>query len=346
MSSMSSILQFGDNPRRGYFVLGAILLVMLAVFVIAVRAIPHSGGCTAVLDAQRYGCLAALAGSTGNVAYCNQIGSSGMRNSCLLSVAESTRNISACGAFPEGQYRTNCIENISYSALNPSMCGGLSIQNQSECSYNIALRLNFSRASVCNEIENSTDQNLCTSQSYYHLALATGNYSYCGSLSNQSDGELIYAMSAQNPNYQSNAYGYYATFAAVSPRDFCYSSIPSTPGHNSCSYIANSSLRTVCSQSNVTGNYSLSIQNESAACGTTSNSTIRNLCYFGLYTNQAVRTLNESWCGLIPNQSYTETCIVNLANETGNVTYCGDIRNTNDRQSCIYETQASGGNYT
>jgi hypothetical protein len=299
-----------------------------------------------VLSAQRYGCLAALAGQTKNVLYCNQIGNPGLRNSCVMSLAEGSGNVSECNAFGTGQQRTQCVENISLSAGNPSLCDGLDAHNQSACRYAMAERANFSQLSYCSGIRAQPYGGLCSAQSYYHLALESGNYSYCGDLPSGSNGTLVYYMMFQDPAYQSSSYGLSAGFLNLTPRDLCYSSVPAALSSGACAQISNSTLRSACANQAAAANFTVPARNATQYCANSNSIQLTNLCYFGIYANEALQTGNESWCGLIPNQSYTTTCVVNLASLTGNITYCGDIANQQSRQSCVYETQIANGNYT
>lgn len=343
--NLSSLLQFDKNPKRRLMVFGVFVLLVLALIIVAAHAIRPSSGCTAILATQRYGCIASLAGQTGNALICDQIGNAGMRNSCIMSVAEASRSTAACSAFPDGPQRNSCIENVSYSASNPLLCDGLDSHNQSICRYTISQAANFSVPTYCGGIHDPYYRGLCGYQSIYHIALSTGNYSYCGGLPATPNATLTYAMGIQDSSYPAS-YGLIASFSNVTPRDFCYSSIPATASSNSCIYISNSTLRSACNISANPSNSSLSLQNETAGCANASTPQLMDLCYFGVYTNQAVKTSNESWCGLITNQSYLTSCVVNLASAKGNVTYCGTLQNQSSRQSCIYETQLASGNYS
>ena len=153
-------------------------------------------------------------------------------------------------------------------------------------------------------------------------------------------------MTVQNPGYQSSAYGFLAGLINTTPQDFCYSSMPSASSSGACARISNSTLRNACNETALTSNSTLSIQNATADCAYATSAPLKDLCYFSVYTSVALRTGNESWCGLIQNQSYLVSCVVNLANYTGNVTYCGSLKDSPSRQSCIYEIQLATGNYT
>jgi hypothetical protein len=343
--SASSVLNFEKNPKRRLMILGVGALAIVAIVLFVIGSIATASGCNAVLSAQRYGCIESLAGQTGNVLYCNRIGSPGIRSSCIMSVAEAGKNTSECTAFPIGQYRTDCIENISYSTSNPVACNGLDQPNQSLCGYNVMAKLNFSGPSYCAGITEQSYRNLCTSQSYYHLAIATRNYSYCSNLPAAQNETLVYAMTRQEPNSQNISSSYLTSFLNITPRDLCYSSIAGSGSNASCAYIANSTLRNACNGSSSSYNSTATVQNLTASCGNAPSKQLQNLCYFGIYANQAVNTNNESWCGLITNQSYMQNCIVNLATSSQNATYCNSLPNANDTQSCVLETQLSA-NYT
>lgn len=343
--SASSVLNFEKNPKRRLMILGVGTLVIVAIVLFVIGSVATASGCNAVLSAQRYGCIESLAGQTGNVLYCNRIGSSGIRNSCIMSVAEASKNTSECTAFPMGQYRTDCIENISYSTSNPIACNGLDQANQSLCSYNVMAKLNFSGRAYCAGITQQSYRNLCTSQSYYHLAISTGNYSYCANLPSTQNETLLYAMTSQEPGSQNISSSYLTSFLNITPRDLCYSSVAGSGSDASCTYISNSTLRNACNGSASTYSSNTTVQNLTVSCSNAPNKQLQNLCYFGIYSNEAVTTYNESWCGLITNQSYMKSCIVNLATASQNVTYCNSLPNVNDTQSCVLETQLSA-NYT
>ncbi len=346
---IASVLRFDQNPRRGLMMLAAAALVVVAVVVVAaMSAQAGGGGCNAILSTQRYGCLGNLASQTGNALYCNRIGNAGMRESCIMSVAEGTGGVSACSAFPDGPQRMGCIENVSLSSGNPSICDALDGHNQSLCRYAAASRSNFSQISYCTGIREPGYGSLCTYQSYYRLALQTGNYSYCGELPPGQNSTLLYAMTIQDPSYQSTAYGPFVGFMNTTPQDFCYSSLDTgaSSSGGACSRISNSTLRAACDEAAAPSNATFSVQNATAACAYANSTALRNLCYFGVYTEEAFSTGNESWCGLITNRSYMASCVVNLANYTGNVTYCSNLNDTASRQACIYEAQQGNGNYT
>ncbi len=345
-NEVSSVLHFDQNPRRRLMVIGVVALLVVAVLIVAVHSVYSGSGCNAVLSVQRYSCLATLAVRTGSVPYCDQIGNSGMRESCIMAVAESGRNVSACTSFPQGQYRTNCIENISLVSSNPSLCDGLDVHNQSLCRYTLASGSNFSEPSYCSGIREAYYGVLCSGQSYYHLALKTGNDSYCGDLPSALNSTLTYSMSIQNPDSQGSRYGVLASLVNVTPRDFCYSSLANRTSYGSCSRISNSTLRSSCNATTLVANSTFSVQNATADCSNETSSLLKNLCYFGVYSNEALSTSNESWCGRITNMSYSTSCIVNLASSTGNTSYCNSLQDPSSVQSCLEEVQLSGGNYT
>lgn len=346
-NEMSSVLSFDQNPRRGLMVLAVMALVVVALLVVGARSLQSGNpGCTAILSVQRYGCIAALAGRTGNVLYCNQIGNPQMQSSCIVSVAEGRRNVSDCSDFPAGSSRNTCIENVSLISANPSLCDGLDIHNQSTCRYGIASAVNFSQLSYCMGIRNSTYQGTCTAQSYYHLALQTGNGTYCAHLPSTADSALVYSMGMQNPDSQWAGYGILSSYMNTTPQDFCYASLATPASHATCSQITNSTLQAACNENTSSTNAGLTVQNASADCSAGSTQQLRDLCYFSIYTDEAISTSNESWCGLITNGSYMTSCVFNLASRTANVTYCNALQDSSSVQSCIYQTQLENGNQT
>jgi len=207
-------------------------------------------------------------------------------------------------------------------------------------------KLNFSVSSYCPGITQQPYRGLCTMQNYYHLALSTRNYSYCAMLPSSYNGTLLYAMTLQNPNAQTASSSYLTSFANVTPQDFCYSTVQGIGSQSSCSYISNATFRDACNNYATTSNTNMTVQNMTASCGNTPSQQLKDLCYFGVYTNEAVSTYNESWCSLIGNQSYRKSCVVNLAVASQNVTYCNALQNANDTQSCVLETQLAATNYT
>jgi hypothetical protein len=344
--TMSSILQFDQKPRRRMLILGAAALVIIAVIAIGIGTLRGGSGCNAALATQRFGCIEALAGQTANPQLCTKIGNSAMEASCIIAVAKDSGNSSACITLLGGRDRIDCVDNVSYSKSDPALCNGLDAANQSLCSYNVVAALNFSDRSYCSGIREQAYQVLCYSQSYYHLALSTGNYSYCGELQPVQNSTLIYAMATQNPSYQSSPTGLFTGFVNTTPRDFCYASLATTKSQASCAYITNSTLRQACGAAGLQSNTTVSIQNITANCASTGSPQLRNLCYFGVYTNEAMATYNESWCGQITNQSYMTTCVVNLATARMNTTYCKALQNASDMQTCVSDVQLASGNYT
>lgn len=344
--TVSSLLQFEQNPRRRMLVLATVALFVVAALALVAGSLISSSGCNAVLPASRFGCIATLAGQTGNSAICNRIGNLGIRNSCIISVAESSGNVLSCQAFDQGQYRTNCVENVSYYKSDPSLCDGLDSGNQSVCRYGVAAKLNFSVLTYCTAITEPRYRSLCDSQSYYHLALSTGNYSYCGALPAVQNATVLYAMGQQDSNYQSSSTGLLSGFLNTTPRDLCYSSLSASGSHGSCAYVSNLTLRAACNSTASPSNSTFSVANITADCAGASTQQVRDLCYFGVYSNEALQTYNESWCGMITNSSYMASCVVNLATSTGNSIYCGALQDPGVRQSCISETRLAVGNYT
>jgi len=328
-------------------VVGAVALIVIALIAFAAMSLGRSGGCNAALPTQRFECLGSLAVQTGNAQICGQIGNSAMEGTCIVSVAQSTDNALACDILPVGESRVFCVENVSYSASNPSLCSYLDPDNNSLCRYGIADKLNFSSASYCSGIPNSSYATLCSSQSYFHLALATGNYSYCGKLTDSANGTIVYAMEQQGGSYQSaDAYGQLYGFINATPRDLCYSALGTQGSQAACGYISNSTLRAACGTGSASLNYSVPVANLTAACAKANDTRLVSLCDFGVYTNQAVKSSNESWCGQLTNQSYMMSCVVNLATTELNATYCNALQNASNRQSCVYETQLAAGNYS
>jgi hypothetical protein len=345
-TDISSMLQLDQNPKRRVLILCAVAVVVVAIAAVAVGALRGGSGCNAVLSAQRFGCIEALAGQTGNAILCRQITNQGMETSCIMAVARVKGNVSVCGSLLGGQYRTNCIDNVSYSKSDPSLCNGLDSFNQSLCSYNIAAKLNFSESSYCSGMEEKFYQTLCYSQSYYHLALSTGNYSYCGNLPAIHNNTILYAMALQNPNYQPSTGGLFTSVVNTTPRDLCYASFSSPKSQASCAYISNSTLRSACNAAGIQSNATVSIQNVTAYCANTGTTQLRNLCYFGAYSDEAIVTLNVSWCSQIANQSYMRSCVVNLATSTSNSVYCGALQNSSQVNSCLNEVTLASGNYS
>ncbi|MDE1865160.1 MAG: hypothetical protein KGH94_00775 [Candidatus Micrarchaeota archaeon] len=340
-NTMSSMLQFEQNPRRRMLILLAVALVVVAVLGIFAASLSSAGGCNAVLSAQRFGCIAALAWHTGNVALCSKIGNQGAMASCVTAIAEEKENSTYCSALG-GNYRTNCVDNVSYSSSKPSLCNVLEGNNQSLCMYNVIAKLNFSDQSYCPAISEIPYKVMCYAQSYYGLALSTGNYSYCSYLPQSENATIAYAMELQNPSYRSSAGSILTGVINATPRDLCYDSF-SRKDQASCSYISSQALRSVCSSSYAQPNTTFSVQAEVASCSNATTTQLKDLCYFGVYANQALITGNETWCGQIANQSYMRSCIVNLATSSSNDLYCNALQNSSQAASCMEEVQLSGG---
>lgn len=345
--SMSSVLSLDQHPKRKFMILAAGALLVIALIVFAADLINSGHSCNAALPTERYGCLQALAGNSGNVLYCDQIGSTSYRSSCIMAVAEGSGNVSSCSAFHMGQSKDECVDYISATKKNPLLCDSLDGYNQSVCKYGVALGLNFSATSYCSGIPNATYSGMCTAQSYYHNALLTHNSTYCSNLPSGTDTPLEQAMNLQDPSSLSGDFGILASVTNTTPQDICYASLASYTSSGSCSHILNSTLRQACneSSSSPSAQSNVTFQNATADCASGTTTAMKDLCYFTVYTNEALQTANESWCGMISNKSYMNSCIVNLASQTSNITYCNALQNSNSVQSCIEETQLAS-NYT
>jgi hypothetical protein len=344
MGSMSALLNFQDHPKRRLFIVGVIALLGLAVLSVLFITVHSAGGCNAILSTQRFSCIQTLAAQSGSASLCNKITNGGMRTSCIMSVALSKKNSSICYSQFSGRETVNCVENISYAASDPSLCDGLDSYNQSDCRYLIEAAVNFSMPSYCTGIKERSYGVLCNAQSYYHLAVVTGNYSYCGDLPPTTNGSILYSMAQQNPAYESTPTGAFSGLLNTSLRDFCYSSLASSGSHASCAYISNSTLQAGCYAMAQNSTASFTVANVSASCANQTVSSLRNLCYFGLYTNEAAATSNVAWCSQIPNATYSTSCVVNLASSSDNQTYCNALGNANDIASCQEQTQLQNGN--
>lgn len=338
-----------EKERRILLVAAAIIIFVVAIATLLVRTANSAftlASCKSIiLSRQRYSCFSFLANKTNNYSICSYLSTQADSYYCIATIAVNQQNLSGCGKINASNFAYDgCVQNVSYIKNNVNYCLTLKGDNESVCAYAIAKENGFSSISYCNLITNNSKRSLCNSIYYYNAALSQTIPSYCSLLPSVTNSTLLYIIVSKDFTNKSVANFSYLSFSElnITPKSYCYYNIArSTKNSAFCSYASGVMLDACYASFNTTN--TTQITNLSSVCATVP-SYAKDLCNFGLFSEQALIGRNVSSCIAISNLTYRNTCIVQLAAKYNDSSYCSYINNNDSaQQACLISATATTG---
>jgi hypothetical protein len=185
----------------------------------------------------------------------------------------------------------------------------------------------------------------CISHYYFNKGMSTGNYSDCGMLSNVTNSSIVGELVSENESYVAEIPQ--GNYSGISPRYLCYYLLASKGIRSGeCGSISNLTVRARCESAFAEQANASAVAGAGNVTGICSgiSGTARGLgplCYFTLYTEEAISARNTSYCGLL-NGSYAYSCITHVASYYNQSSYCGEIENATAADACRYQAGIHG----
>lgn len=338
---------------------GIVALILILVALCAELLVPKASSglerCLNIaLDQNKYPCLNSLALQSKNATICSYLPSA-YANQCYTEVAEGALSPEVCTEGSNSNLSFDCVMYIANKTDSASTCGYLSSPSKDSCIENLAV--SYANASMCNQISNYSEEDICTSAIYLALSGKTKNYTDClyvSSSTNSSTSSRILSLAESVPNQDSYVNGVlninpiYIDSGSLpnSPRDLCYfTAATQFAGATACRYISNSSLENTCNLSAETStpkvNTTLNLSSIDKLCA---NSTLGSpdFCEGMIIITQAESSDNVTMCSRITNASIQEQCYFTLADSFQKPAYCSYITNATANQACIQSINFSG----
>jgi len=270
---------------------------------------------------------------------------------CAYAIATKTGDIRACAAVGNAtpQYYS-CVNQIAYLSNDTADCSLLPQINQTSCAFDIAKNTGFSNLSYCIAVPNSSVRSLCDYIYYYQAAITSLRTPYCSMLPNQTNGTLIgqmvtkdYSKGNLSESSVSLNYLYYNKYN-ITPSGYCYYDLALLTRNQSTCALSSPSLINYCHES-FNLNQSVQVQNVTSLCSGFPSYAL-GLCYYSVYTSEALTYRNLSSCEAIDNKTYSQECIVQLAAKYNDTSYCSSIQNKTVKNICTASVQVNESNLT
>ncbi|MDE1856674.1 MAG: hypothetical protein KGH98_01165 [Candidatus Micrarchaeota archaeon] len=331
-----------ETAQRTRRLIVAVVVLLLAV---AALSIAFTGGGAAggisscssiILGQQRIECISSLANSTLNVTMCGYLPSP-QNDECIVHIAAQKGAAADCSMISRGSaYYDQCEYQLANRTGDRSLCYNLTDNyTESSCLYSFAAKGGFSSIGLCGSMRNSTLAGDCRDVYYFKLAVSQRDQAQCLNLPGHYDSGALYAVvsSAQNQSLTNSSLLLYSN-ANITARDYCYYTLAAATGN-----------RTICSQTSGTYADELclssfsSFYNQTGAGNTTSVCSslpgyLISSCTYSIEESNAIVARNVTACLAIPDQQYSETCIINMAAHYNDSAYCTQLTNDTLKQIC------------
>ncbi len=299
----------------------------------------YPGNCGSYNTSQGlYTCLSTLANKTANVSVCLYMqGSQSL--GCVSGVAERSNNPNICGYISKtGPYYVSCISAIENKTGNIALCGSLPQSSALSCIYSTVLALNFSSASTCELIGNTSYSIGCSALVNYRKALLSSNPDYCEMIQNTRNYSVLSFMDYNSSMSSASAADDYLYALNVTAQSYCYLGLAIQELNATICNRIQGSFSTTCgyyveaaNESTVKAN--LNATNSTTACVSYKGYDLE-LCNLEYQTGIAIERMNATPCYSLNSSVDRDLCVYHLAINTSDYGYCSDILNTTIRGVC------------